>query len=220
MNYLTNYYKNLSEQLQERVNHLQKLLEAQDMTPNHFDSPDAGNQASAEEVAMARHNELVDLVARHHAEVAPHIERNLGSHNYDVEMSKADLIKRYSGNNYKGKLFKSLDDALFGIASRGENLPPVIYPKKGSPHWGDRIDVGIEHQSGEQNPHVVDLVYDKIGASIEKELAAKEEAKKKNSGPLSHMFPGVMSSLEKLTNRKKQDRGMDEWAVQDGPQPH
>lgn len=27
MNYLTNYYKNLSEQLQERVNHLQKLLE-------------------------------------------------------------------------------------------------------------------------------------------------------------------------------------------------
>jgi hypothetical protein len=28
MNYLTNYYKNLSEQLQEKVNHLQKLLEA------------------------------------------------------------------------------------------------------------------------------------------------------------------------------------------------
>jgi hypothetical protein len=27
MNYLTNYYKNLSEQLQEKVNHLQKLLE-------------------------------------------------------------------------------------------------------------------------------------------------------------------------------------------------
>lgn len=27
MNYLTNYYKNLSEQLQERVNHLQNLLE-------------------------------------------------------------------------------------------------------------------------------------------------------------------------------------------------
>ena len=28
MDYLTNYYKNLSEQLQERVNHLQNLLEA------------------------------------------------------------------------------------------------------------------------------------------------------------------------------------------------
>ena len=27
MNYLTNYYKNLSEQLQEKVIHLQKLLE-------------------------------------------------------------------------------------------------------------------------------------------------------------------------------------------------
>ena len=32
MNYLTNYYKNLSEQLQEKVNHLQKLLK-------EFDDP-------------------------------------------------------------------------------------------------------------------------------------------------------------------------------------
>jgi len=31
MNYLTNYYKNLSEQLQEKINHLQKLSEAKDM---------------------------------------------------------------------------------------------------------------------------------------------------------------------------------------------
>ena len=30
MHYLTNYYKNLSEQLQEKVNHLQKLLEKRD----------------------------------------------------------------------------------------------------------------------------------------------------------------------------------------------
>lgn len=178
MNYLTNYYKNLSEQLQERVNHLQKLIEAHDMTPNHFDGPDADKTASADEVAMARHNELVDLVARHHAEVAPHISRNLGSHNYDVEMSKADLVKRYSGKNYKGKPFTSAEDALRVIGAHGENLPPVIYPKKGSPHWGDRIDVGIEYQSGEQNPHVVELVYDKIAASIEKELADKKEAQK------------------------------------------
>lgn len=203
MNYLTNYYKNLSEQLQERVNQLQKLIEAHDMTPNHFDGPDADKTASADEVAMARHNELVDLVARHHAEVAPHVSRNLGSHNYDVEMSKADLMKRYSGKNYKGKLFTSVEDALSGIGAHGENLPPVIYPKKGSPHWGDRIDVGIESQSGEQNPHTVELVYDRIAASIEKELEAKEEAKKKDSGPLSHMFPGVKGQLDKLTNIKK-----------------
>ncbi len=30
MNYLTNYYKNLSEQLQEKINNLQKLLETKD----------------------------------------------------------------------------------------------------------------------------------------------------------------------------------------------
>jgi hypothetical protein len=29
MNYLTNYYKNLSEQLQAKVNHLQSLMEEQ-----------------------------------------------------------------------------------------------------------------------------------------------------------------------------------------------
>ena len=33
MNYLTNYYKNLSEQLQERINHLQKALNESDATP-------------------------------------------------------------------------------------------------------------------------------------------------------------------------------------------
>lgn len=29
MNYLTTYYKNLADQLQEKVNHLQNLIEAQ-----------------------------------------------------------------------------------------------------------------------------------------------------------------------------------------------
>lgn len=32
MNYLTNYYKNLSEQLQEKVNHLQQLIESKRKT--------------------------------------------------------------------------------------------------------------------------------------------------------------------------------------------
>ena len=37
MNYLTNYYKNLSEQLQARVNHLQKLIEAKnEISANKF----------------------------------------------------------------------------------------------------------------------------------------------------------------------------------------
>ena len=34
MNYLTNYYKNLSEQLQDRVNHLHKLLN-EESQPHH-----------------------------------------------------------------------------------------------------------------------------------------------------------------------------------------
>jgi hypothetical protein len=41
MNYLTNYYKNLSEQLQDRVNHLQNLLNEANIR-NPTDQSDAG----------------------------------------------------------------------------------------------------------------------------------------------------------------------------------
>ena len=42
MNYLTNYYKNLSEQLQEKVNHLQKLLEASQNDERNYDVQSRG----------------------------------------------------------------------------------------------------------------------------------------------------------------------------------
>ena len=40
MNYLTNYYKNLSEQLQEKVNHLEQLLEYRKKSTVHLDVVD------------------------------------------------------------------------------------------------------------------------------------------------------------------------------------
>lgn len=40
MNYLTNYYKNLSEQLQEKVNHLEQLLEYQTKKTTYLDVVD------------------------------------------------------------------------------------------------------------------------------------------------------------------------------------
>ncbi len=56
MNYLTNYYKNLSEQLQQRVNHLQKLLKESETKTRIIPSvmpvqPTSGNpnKPSAEE---------------------------------------------------------------------------------------------------------------------------------------------------------------------------
>ena len=52
MNYLTTHYKNLSEQLQEKVNQLKQLIETADSTPDNFDGPDAGSKGSSEEVAQ------------------------------------------------------------------------------------------------------------------------------------------------------------------------
>ncbi len=40
MHYLTNYYKNLSEQLQERVDHLKKLLSESEVTASEMAYPD------------------------------------------------------------------------------------------------------------------------------------------------------------------------------------
>jgi hypothetical protein len=53
MNYLTQHYKNLAEQLQTKVNHLKRLVETADSTPNNFDGPDADKLGSPEEVAAA-----------------------------------------------------------------------------------------------------------------------------------------------------------------------
>ncbi len=54
MNYLTLYYKNLSEQLQAKVNHLQKLVEAGDLTPDNFDGEDEDTTGDTEEVVTGQ----------------------------------------------------------------------------------------------------------------------------------------------------------------------
>ncbi len=71
MNYLTNYYKNLSEQLQERVNYLQKLL-----NENIQDS-------------TGTHSKIVDSIVKHHTSAYPH--KRVGDHSKSVEASAAHI---------------------------------------------------------------------------------------------------------------------------------
>jgi len=76
MNYLTQHYKNLSEQLQEKVNHLKRLVETADSTPDNFDGPDAGSQGSSAEVAasaQAMHDALVHTAALSWGYTHPHL---------------------------------------------------------------------------------------------------------------------------------------------------
>lgn len=86
MNYLTNYYKNLSEQLQERVNHLQNLLNEVVITKigldgkaekidtskgEKFKEPGPANGLSAEENKIEKEldaeDEARDMSAFYHA---------------------------------------------------------------------------------------------------------------------------------------------------------
>ena len=71
MNYLTNYYKNLSEQLQERVNYLQKLL----------------NENVQDATGM--HSKIVDSIVKHHSSKYPH--KRVGDRNKSVEASAAHI---------------------------------------------------------------------------------------------------------------------------------
>ena len=71
MDYLTKYYKNLSEQLQEKVNHLQKLL--------NENAPDA----------TGMHSKIVDSIVKHHASAYPH--KRVGDHSKNIEASAAHI---------------------------------------------------------------------------------------------------------------------------------
>jgi hypothetical protein len=184
MNYLTNYYKNLSEQLQDRVNHLEKLLKEgfndpkmpHDAASREYatDSNQEFADIAAGENAMDTHNKIAALIARHHSDVAPHISRNLGSHNYDQKLSEKDILKSLTTSKYyTSQPFTSVDDAIERMGS--EFMPPVIYPEKGNPHWGSRDVIDMSSRNGEIHPHAEELVWDTILSSIDRE----EQANKK-----------------------------------------
>ena len=184
MNYLTQYYKNLCEQLQEKVNYLQNMLK------EGFNDPKIPHDAASREYAddinrefsdiaqgeedIDKHNKIAALIARHHADVAPHISQNLGSHNYDPKLSEKHLYKTLTTDKYFTKRpFDSIDDGLATIG--GQFLPPVIYPQKGNKHWGDEVAIELDFGSGEIHPHAEERVLDKIRGSIYRELKSKKQ---------------------------------------------
>lgn len=84
MNYLTQYYKNLSEQLQERLNYLQKVL-----------------NENAEE-AGGRHNKIVDSIVTHHASKYPH---KRGTANFEKNVKASGEHIRELLNSHKDAPF-------------------------------------------------------------------------------------------------------------------
>jgi len=184
MNYLTNYYKNLSEQLQEKVNYLERMLKEgfndpkmpHDAASREYaaDLNQEWDDIAAGEEAISKHNQIAALIAKHHADVAPHISQNLGSHNYDPKLSEKHLYKTLTTDkSFTKRPFDSVDDALATIG--GQFLPPVIYPQKGNKHWGNEVSIDLDYGSGEIHPHREELVLDKIRGSIEREQQANKK---------------------------------------------
>jgi hypothetical protein len=184
MNYLTNYYRNLSEQLQEKVNYLEKMLKEglnDPKIPHDAASREYADDLNREwsDIAQGeedadKHNEIAALIARHHADVAPHISQNLGSHNYDPKLSEKHLYKTLTTDrDFTRQPFTSVEDALNKIG--GQFLPPVIYPQKGNKHWGDEDAIELDFGSGEIHPHAEERVLEKIRGSISRELNNKKQ---------------------------------------------
>jgi hypothetical protein len=103
MNYLTNYYKNLSEQLQERVNHLQKLLE------------------SSEPVDMAPelHSEIVKHVVDQHVKNFPHINSNKPETYGKPDISASVAHAEKFLNSHPEAPFSSPEQALKALHKSG-----------------------------------------------------------------------------------------------------
>jgi hypothetical protein len=153
MNYLTQYYKNLSEQLQQKVNHLQRLVETAELTPDNFDGPDANKTGDTAEVvaghkAMQLHNQIADLISRHHEKVTGES---------GDKMFKALTTRPY----YTKKPFTSVEHAHEVMAEQGHEFMPY----------------SISNPSGLPDPHEAEVIQHKVMQSIFDEQSKKLKSK-------------------------------------------
>jgi len=99
MNYLTQYYKNLSEQLQTKVNQLKRLVETPDSTPNNFDGPDADKLGSPAEVAAAAAK--ISAMPDFHNSVIAHMATEFGSRYGQHTKHGRELTLKVAGDLHK-----------------------------------------------------------------------------------------------------------------------
>jgi hypothetical protein len=128
MDYLTNYYKNLSEQLQQRVNHLQKLVENANSTD-----------------PMEMHGKIRDAIIKLHASKYPHKLR-MGKESAESRSAAhiADIL-----NNHKSAPFTSAEAAVKAIAPHAiegnYDLEARIYDRR--PEIGGDISEHPDYES-------------------------------------------------------------------------
>ncbi len=90
---------------------------------------------------MARHNEIVDKIARHHGTLYPHMTVHIGGGPDDIEKSIADIkqnLGKHPSDPKFNTVFKSLDDAYNHMNDNSEFAPYHLTQPNG---WiGDNDD--------------------------------------------------------------------------------
>jgi hypothetical protein len=110
MNYLTTYYKNLADQLQEKINHLQNLIEAhkQQLDPVGKEDADIDNNGvvdSRDGYLRHRREVVGDALNRHeHKKGYKGTKRNPGKKPTDAELARMHELEIDRGmhRDYEG----------------------------------------------------------------------------------------------------------------------
>jgi hypothetical protein len=171
MNYLTQHYKNLSEQLQEKVNQLKQLIETADMGVTDVDGD---GDRDTQDVLL--HLNIVNNVARHHSFMYPHVRAHMGGGPFDTGKS-ANHIKKSLGA--RRPVFKSTDDALAYMADTGDFAPDTLNGPDGYMHPKD--------------DRYSEMIVD-VGNSISKEQKDQESAAAYQAERAKHLKAGTYES--------------------------
>ena len=166
MDYLTQHYKNLSEQLQAKINNLTQLIENQTLTPDNHDGPDAGSKGSADEMSESTlkatiessygfHDDIVHALSHHLGTAYPHLTARDNMYRPDPEQSILDIRKILHESAPKGgyrtfdQAHDTLQDIVFGDAHHGRNaMYNAINAGIGFDEAGDSI---VDHAARDEN---------------------------------------------------------------------
>jgi len=200
MDYLSNYYKNLSEQLQSKVNHLKRLVETADSTPNNFDGPDADKLGSPEEVAAA--TAKISAMPDFHNTVIAHMATAFGDrygqntgHGRKLTLKVAADLHKAAGEGG----FRDLDHASSTLRSYMQDSPEVAYhheeraiedPTLYGVHHDDVMDIDFSD--------AIDDDHTDIDSDVFQSMLRKQTVMGESPKPPARDTPGFHPGPEKM----------------------
>jgi len=117
------------KRVQEKVNHLNRLIEAEDLGVKDVDGD---GDRDAQDVIL--HNSIVADIARHQGSLYPHVTAHIGGGPFDTEKSTADILKTLSPVR---PMFKSVTAALAHVKDKDLFMPHTLQGPSGYAHEDD-----------------------------------------------------------------------------------